>query len=99
MCIRDSVGSELHAARMVALADDHGVPAVLTNAVRMAERRQAMTIDVLDAARRLVPLDVRNVDRRNAEGYLKGTEAMVEVAERVAARAARGAGDADRLLG
>ena len=84
---------------MVALADDHGVPAVLTNAVRMAERRQAMTIDVLDAARRLVPLDVRNVDRRNAEGYLKGTEAMGEVAERVAARAGRGAGGADRLLG
>ncbi len=95
----DGVGSELQAARLLALADDHGLPAVLTNAVRMAERQQAMTIDVLDAARRLVPLDVRNVDRRNAEGYLKGTEAMVALAERVAARAGRGTGGADRLLG
>ncbi|MHB1009554.1 MAG: DNA polymerase III subunit alpha, partial [Propionibacteriaceae bacterium] len=97
--VPDGVGSELQAARLVALADEARVPVVLTNAVRMAERRQAMTTDVLDAARRLVPLDARNVDRRNAEGYLKGTEAMAEVAERVAARAGRGAGGADRLLG
>jgi error-prone DNA polymerase len=97
--VPDGVGSELQAARLVALADDAGVPVVLTNAVRMAERRQAMTTDVLDAARRLVPLDARNVDRRNAEGYLKGTEAMSEVAERVAARAGRGGGGGDRLLG
>ncbi len=90
-------GSELQAARMLALADDHGLPAVLTNAVRMAERRQAMTTDVLDAARRLVPLDLRNVDRRNAEGYLKGSDAMREVAERVSARAGRSS--ADQLLG
>ncbi len=90
-------GSELQAARMLALADDHGLPAVLTNAVRMAERKQAMTTDVLDAARRLVPLDLRNVDRRNAEGYLKGTDAMREVAERVSARAGRPS--ADQLLG
>lgn len=97
--VPDGVGSALQAARLVALADDVGVPVVLTNAVRMAERRQAMTTDVLDAARRLVPLDARNVDRRNAEGYLKSTEAMAEVAERVAARAGRGGGGADRLLG
>ncbi len=89
--------SELQAARLVALADEHRLPVVLTNAVRMAERHQAMTTDVLDAARRLVPLDLRNVDRRNAEGYLKGTEAMEEVATRVSARAGRPS--ADRLLG
>ncbi len=83
------VGSELHAARMLALADSTAVPAVLTNAVRMADRAQAMTIDVLDAARRLVPLDLRNVDRRNAEGYLKSTEHMSEVAHRIAGRAGR----------
>ena len=90
------VASLLQAARMVALADSAGVPAVLTNAVRMAERRQAMTTDVLDAARRLVPLDLRNVDRRNAEGHLKGSEEMAEVAQRVATRAGRP--DAVRLL-
>ncbi len=91
-------GSEAQAARMVALADAQRLPVVLTNAVRMAERLQAMTTDVLDAARRLVPLDLRNVDRRNAEGHLKPGKAMLEVAERVAQRAGRGVGGAERLL-
>ncbi len=93
------VGSEAQAARMIALADAHRLPAVLTNAVRMAGRLQAMTTDVLDAARRLVPLDLRNVDRRNAEGHLKPGKAMLEVAERVAHRAGRGVGGVERLLG
>ena len=93
------IASEAQAARMVVLADAHGLPAVLTNSVRMAGRLQAMTTDVLDAARRLVPLDLRNVDRRNAEGHLKPGKAMLEVAERVAQRAGRGVGGAERLLG
>ena len=91
--------SEAQAARLVALADAQRLPVVLTNAVRMAERIQAMTTDVLDAARRLVPLDLRNVDRRNAEGHLKPGKAMLEVAERVAHRAGRGPGGAEQLLG
>ncbi|MGJ6981040.1 DNA polymerase III subunit alpha [Aestuariimicrobium soli] len=92
------VNSAAQAGGMVALADRFGLPAVLTNQVRMAERHQAATIDVLDAARRLVPLDLRNIDRRNAEGFLKSGKAMVEIAEQVADLAGRGTGGAERLL-
>ncbi|MCA1481509.1 hypothetical protein I6F37_42015, partial [Bradyrhizobium sp. NBAIM08] len=59
------------------------VGAVLTNAVRYADRSDAPTVDVLDAARRLVPLDLRHVDRGNAEGFLKSGKQMADVAEEV----------------
>ena len=36
---------------------------------------------MLDASRRLVALDLRHVDRRTAEGYLKSGKEMAEVAE------------------
>ena len=39
--------------------------------------------DRLDAARRLVPLDLRHVDRANAEGFLKSGKEMAEVAEEI----------------
>ncbi|NNG18562.1 DNA polymerase III subunit alpha [Naumannella sp. ID2617S] len=93
------VGSSAHAARMLALADHCRVPAVLTNAVRMAHRDQAPTLDVLDCARRLVPLDTRNVDRRNAEAWLKSGKEMLTVAELLARRAGRGGDGAARLIG
>ncbi|MGD7731973.1 DNA polymerase III subunit alpha [Propionibacteriaceae bacterium G57] len=89
-----------HAGAMVALADEHQVGAVLTNQVRMAHRHQAPTLDVLDAARRLVPLDLRNVDRRNAEGWLKPGKQMIDIAEQVADRSGRRGGrdGAERLI-
>lgn len=92
------VNSAAQAGGMVALADRFGLPAVLTNQVRMAERHQAATIDVLDAARRLVPLDLRNIDRRNAEGFLKSGKSMVEIAEQVATLAGRGTHGAEQLV-
>ena len=93
----DGVASARQAGRMLAAADQHGLPGVLTNMVRMAEREQAATIDVLDAARRLVPLDLANIDRRNAEGFLKPAEAMWSVAGEVVERAGRRQG-AERLV-
>ena len=54
---------------------------VLSNAVRYVDALDAPTADVLDAARRLVPLDPRHVDRRTAEGYLKSGKEMAAVAE------------------
>ncbi len=57
-------GSASHAARMLGLAREEGLRTVLTNAVRYADRADAPTVDVLDAARRLVPLgsvDLRDV--------------------------------------
>ncbi len=90
-------GSAAHAARMLAFADTHRLTGVLTNSVRMAEKRLAPTLDVLDASRRLVPLDLRNVDRRNAEGYLKSGKEMLEVADEVSRLAGRA--DAEQLIG
>ena len=59
------------------------LPVVLSNAVRFADRLDAPTTDVLDAARRLVPMDLRHLDRRNAEGFLKSGKQMHEVAEEI----------------
>ena len=71
------------AARMYRWAHEVGVEPVLTNSVRHAEPQQSRVVDVLDAIRRLVPIDARHLDRGNSEGYLKSDEAMVEVAEQV----------------
>jgi error-prone DNA polymerase len=95
-------GSSTHAARMAVMADRHRVDVVLTNAVRYADPGDAPVIDVLDAVRRLVPLDLRHLDRRNAEGHLKAGKQMATVAEEVTRLAALGrssdASDSLRLL-
>lgn len=52
-------GSLRLAARTVGFAVEQGVPAVLTNAVRYADPGQGPVADILDAARRLVPIDRR----------------------------------------
>jgi error-prone DNA polymerase len=86
-----------HAARMLGLARAVGLPAVLTNAVRHATPNGAVTVDVLDAARRLVPLDVRHLDRTSAQGHLATLEQMAATARRVADAAGEDDGGA-RLL-
>jgi len=73
-----------HAARMLAVARQAGVPAVLTNAVRYATPDGAPTVDVLDSARRLVPLDTRHVDRVSAQGDLAAPGRMARLAREVA---------------
>ncbi|HEU4567226.1 MAG TPA: DNA polymerase III subunit alpha, partial [Marmoricola sp.] len=93
-------GTAAHAARMLGLAHRRGVPVVLSNAVRHADRLDAPTVDVLDAARRLVPLDARHLDRGNAEGFLKSGKQMHEVAEEICRYAGLGDSEAEarRLL-
>ena len=88
------------AGRMAAFAAEHRVPAVLTNAVRHADRSDGPTVDVLDAARRLVALDARHVDRINAEGYLKSGKEMADIAAEVArfAGGSEGGSDGGRRL-
>jgi error-prone DNA polymerase len=76
-------GSTPHAARMLRIAEVEQHTTVLSNAVRYADRSDAPTVDVLDAVRRLVPLDARHVDRANAEGFLKSGKQMAEVAEEI----------------
>jgi len=80
----DSPASLQHAARLWSLALEAGLPAVLTAAVRHAEPEQARVVDILDAARRMVALDERHLDRVSTAGHLAGTGAMRAVAERVA---------------
>ncbi|QIG42579.1 DNA polymerase III subunit alpha [Nocardioides anomalus] len=94
-------GTTAHAARMARVARDAGLGTVLSNAVRYADRRDAPTVDVLDAARRLVALDRRHVDRGNAEGFLKSGKQMAEIAEEVARQSGLAADpgrEAQRLL-
>ncbi|GAB3351592.1 DNA polymerase III subunit alpha [Modestobacter lapidis] len=74
-------GDRSRAQAMLRLAAESGVPAVLTNAVRYVDALDAPTADVLDAARRLVPLGQQHVDRRTAEGYLKSGKEMAALAE------------------
>src|SRR5699024_7052960 len=79
-----SPGSLQHAARLWSLALQERLPAVLTAAVRHATAEQARVVDVLDAARRMVALDERHLDRVSTAGHLAGTGQMHAVAERVA---------------
>ncbi len=87
-----SLGSVGHAARLLGLADELDLPAVLTAAVRHADPGGAATVDVLDAARRLVPLDTRHLDRVTTAAYLASTEQMLAVAREVARAAGAGPG-------
>ncbi len=92
------LGTTPHAARMAGVARQAGLTTVLSNAVRYVDRRDAVTVDVLDAARRLVALDARHLDRRNAEGFLKSGKQMHEIAEEVCRAGGLGERDAARLL-
>ncbi|MFF9625840.1 DNA polymerase III subunit alpha [Streptomyces griseosporeus] len=75
-------GSLRLAARTVGFAAEQGVRPVLSNAVRYADPGAGPVADVLDAARRLVPIDPRR-ELDSGEAWLKGPDAMLAVAERV----------------
>ena len=81
-----------HAARLLGLATEAGLPAVLTAAVRHVDPGGAVTVDVLDAARRLVPLDARHLDRVTTAGHLSSSAQMYAVACDVARAAGAGVG-------
>jgi error-prone DNA polymerase len=71
------------AVRMLGLAESMGIPAVLTNAVRYLDPADHQVGDVLDAARQLVPLHPRHLDRTTSHAYLKGIKEMRQVAAKV----------------
>ena len=84
-------GTELsvsHAQRMLQLADSVRVPAVLTNAVRYLAPDDAITADVLDAARFLVPLGEFE-PQPNAQAWLKSGLQMRSLAHEIAPDDAR----------
>ncbi|MFB6807562.1 DNA polymerase III subunit alpha [Streptomyces sp. NPDC056387] len=90
-------GSLRLAARTVGFAAEQGVRAVLTNAVRYADAGQGPVADILDSARRLVPVDPRG-PLDSGERWLKAPAAMAGAADRIARAAGLGPADARRLL-
>ncbi|MCX5413560.1 DNA polymerase III subunit alpha [Streptomyces sp. NBC_00059] len=91
-------GSLRLAARTLGFAAEQGVRAVLTNAVRYADPGQGPVADVLDSARRLVPVDPRRSPLDSGERWLKDARAMRETAERITSAAGLGRGAGERLL-
>ena len=71
------------AARMLRFANENGVPAVLTNAVRYLDPTGQPVAQVLDAARQLTPLGQRHLTGHSGRAYLKTSEQMTRVAERI----------------
>ncbi|MGA4842892.1 DNA polymerase III subunit alpha [Streptomyces sp. G45] len=90
-------GSLRLAARTVGFAAEQRLRPVLTNAVRYADPGQGPVADVLDASRRLVPIDPKGrLD--SGERWLKGEAAMRDAAERIVEAAGFRRDVAHRLL-
>jgi error-prone DNA polymerase len=90
-------GSLRLASRTVGFAAEQGVRPVLSNAVRYADPGQGEVADVLDAARRLVPIDATK-ELDSGEAWLKDAGAMRHAAERIVESAGFGRDTAHRLL-
>ncbi|MFF5859232.1 DNA polymerase III subunit alpha [Streptomyces sp. NPDC012751] len=90
-------GSLRLAARTVGFAAEQGVRPVLSNAVRYADPGMGPVADVLDAARRLVPVDPRG-GLDSGAAWLKDAPEMLRVAERVVEAAGYRPEAARRLL-
>ena len=92
-------GSIRLAARTLALAAEHAVPALLTNAVRYADPGMGEVADVLDAARLLVPIDPRRPEALDCgEVWLKSEADMVRIARQVTDAVGTGRAGARELL-
>lgn len=92
-------GSLGQAGRMLALAREAGVRSVITAAVRHTDPQDVAVVDILDAARRLVPLDERHLDRVTTAGHLAPTPLMHALAldvVQVSGPGLRGAGSLAR---
>ncbi|WP_369257227.1 DNA polymerase III subunit alpha [Streptomyces sp. R35] len=90
-------GSLRLAARTVGFAAEQRVRPVLSNAVRYADPGLGPVADVLDAARRLVPVDPRR-ELDSGEAWLKDEAAMLSAAERIVESAGYRRDTAYRLL-
>ncbi|MFG2462900.1 DNA polymerase III subunit alpha [Streptomyces sp. NPDC048523] len=90
-------GSLRLAARTVGFAAEQRVRPVLSNAVRYADPGLGPVADVLDSARRLVPVGaVKELD--SGEAWLKDADAMLAGAERIVEAAGFRRDTAHRLL-
>ncbi|WP_186759691.1 DNA polymerase III subunit alpha [Arthrobacter alpinus] len=75
--------STAHAVRMLKLAEEFDVPAVLSNAVRYSSEDDAPTADVLDAARAIAPLRQVHDLQPTGQGWLKSAGQMRKVAQEI----------------
>ncbi len=75
--------STSHAVRMLKLAQEFNVPAVLSNAARYAHAADAPTADVLDAARNVVPLGQLHELQPTGQAWLKSAAQMRAVAKEI----------------
>ncbi|HEY5989054.1 MAG TPA: PHP domain-containing protein, partial [Streptosporangiaceae bacterium] len=92
-----TAGATFRAARMLQLARDAGVSAVLTNAVRYLDPEDGPVAQVLDAARQLVPLGQRPAHFAGGRAHLASGTEMAEIADRIC-HISQGAGEAGELL-
>ncbi|UZX03577.1 DNA polymerase III subunit alpha [Arthrobacter sp. CDRTa11] len=93
--------STAHAVRMLKLAEEHHVPAVITNAVRYCAEDGAATADVLDSARTLKSLPELAAEpllQPNGQGWLKTSGQMLLLAREIIHAAGYGAADLKQLM-
>ncbi len=90
-------GSLRHAARALGFAVQQRITPVLTNSVRYADEGQGPVADVLDSARRLVPIDRRGT-LDPGERWLKAPADMAAIAQQIAEAAGYEKNTAARLL-
>ncbi|MFM7146565.1 MAG: hypothetical protein ACKOW5_09550, partial [Actinomycetales bacterium] len=79
--------STSRAAQAWQWARSQSVPVVLANPVRYLDPSDARVADVLDAARRLVPVSSPQIERNNGEADLKTPRALAALAADIAAAA------------
>lgn len=93
--------STAHAVRMLKLAAEHGVPAVLSNAVRYVAEDGAATADVLDSARTLKSLPELSAAPQlqpNGQAWLKSPAQMLALGKEIMHAAGYGRTDLKRLM-
>ncbi|WP_426226056.1 DNA polymerase III subunit alpha [Pseudarthrobacter sp. DSP2-3-2b1] len=93
--------STSHAVRMLKLAEEHHVPAVLTNAVRYCAEDGAATADVLDSARTLKSLPELAAEpllQPNGQGWLKSAGQMLQLGKEIIHAAGYGTADLKQLM-
>jgi len=89
--------STTHAVRMLKLAEEFDVPAVLSNAVRYGSEDDAPTADVLDAARAIAPLRQVHDLQPTGQGWLKSAEQMHKIAREIIHQGGFGAAELTQL--
>ncbi|RAN79700.1 DNA polymerase III subunit alpha [Bacillus sp. SRB_336] len=85
------------AVRMLKLAEEFGVPAVLGNAVRYCSEDDAPTADVLDAARAITPLGQLSGLQPTGQGWLKGGADMHRAGREIVGQGGYGATELAQL--